>query len=125
MNTDISKIPIAIDISIAAMILIGNSVNKLLNTIKQMIHTDIAAIACDRLDFAPLLILSDVLTNTQVTGSPPIIHDQIFAKAFQKISLSLENVFLVIFSAALPEIIVSNIVIIAMMSDVLMSSISN
>ena len=107
------------------MILIGNKVNRLLNTIRQIISTDIAAIHCDRFDVAPLFILREVLTKTPVTGSPPIIHDQIFASAFPKISLSFEKFSLVIFSAAFPEMIVSKIVIIAIISDVFISSINN
>lgn len=104
------------------MILIGSITKRLLNIKKQIIKTEIAAIAWDRLDVAQLLILSDVLTNTAVTGSPPMIQDQILAIAFHSISLSLENHFFVIFSAAFHEMIVSKTVIIATTSDVLMTA---
>jgi hypothetical protein len=110
------------DISIDAITLIGSKVKRLLNATRQISNTNKEAIASDHLDFAPLFILSDVLTNTAVTGSPPIIPDQILAIAFQKISLSLENDDFVIFSAAFPEIIVSRIVITATITDVFITS---
>lgn len=122
MNTSTSKIPIAIDISIAAITLIGSKVKRLLNARRQMSNTNNEAIPSDHLDLAPLCILSEVLTNTAVTGSPPIIPDQILAIAFQKISLSLENDDFVIFSAAFPEIMVSKIVITATIIEVFITS---
>lgn len=112
----------AIEINMAAMILIGSKVNMLLKINKQISKTHNQAIACDHLDFHQLAILSDVLTKTAVTGSHHMSPDHILAIAFPKISLSFEKGTLVSFSAALPEIIVSKIVITATIIEVLMIS---
>ena len=111
-------IPIAIEINIAAIILIGKSVNHLLNKSSEITRTLIAAIPCDRFDVAQLLMLSAVLTSTAVAGNPPISPDPMFAIAFPRISLSLLNQTFVIFSPIFPEIIVSKMVIIAIIAEV-------
>ena len=100
------------------MILIGNKVKHPLKRSKEITSTLIAAIPCDRFDVAPLFIFKDVLTNTAVAGIPPISPEPIFARAFPKISLSLLNHTLLVFSPIFPEMIVSRIVMIVITAEV-------
>ncbi|HCY21672.1 TPA: hypothetical protein DIC40_07705 [Patescibacteria group bacterium] len=107
----------------AAIILIGNSVKTLLNNNADITKAVKAANHWEYLEVAHDLIFNAVLTNTAVAGIPPINPDQIFAIALPKISLSLLNQTLVIFSPIFPEIIVSNMVTIAITADIFTMSV--
>jgi hypothetical protein len=81
-----------------------------------------SAIHCEYFEVAPLLIFKAVLTNTAVLGIHYINPDHIFASEFANISLSLLKLFLLILDQTLPDIIVSNIVIMAIITDILIIS---
>lgn len=69
--------------------------------------------AADIHAFAPDFILRDVRTNAAVAGIPPANHEAMFAKDNQSISFCSWNFVLVILSAILADMMVSNIAIIA------------
>lgn len=104
------------------MILMGIKTKTLLNNNKDITNVNIDAIHCEYFEVAPLFIFNAVLTNTAVLGIHHINPDHIFASEFANISLSLLKFFLLILDQILPDIIVSNIVITAIITDILIIS---
>jgi len=103
--------------SIAAIMLIGNKVKILLNNRADIINVDNAAIHCEYFEEAQLLTFNAVLTKTAVAGIHHINQDPIFTIALPNISLSLSKDTFVIFSQIFHDIIVSNIVTIAITAE--------
>jgi hypothetical protein len=103
---------------IAAIIGNGKYLKKSLKNNAAIKKVKIQVKSCAILLVAPDFIFRAVLIKTAVTGIQPKSHVHIFENDNHKISLSLLNFTLVIFSAILAEIIVSSTAITAITTDV-------